>query len=222
MAFFDFKRRKVVVDADLQAGLAFNMMGWLYFYVVMFAVVVNGRAIWAVLTSSESDPEYFDAVQRLEWFTRFSVVPLIAMLVCIAVHGVVSAHRVAGPIVRIKQALRDIANRSYPPTPLTLRPKDYFKDIATELTTVLDMLRDDAARVRRINAETVAGARETLVAIDEGRLGRDEIAALARATLERAERCDRHLAETSPVAVGAGAPAQPAPAAPAAAPAASA
>jgi len=202
MAFFDFKRRKVVVDADMQAGLAFNMMGWLYFYVVMFAVVVNGRAIWTAMTSSEADPDYFDAVQRLQWFTRFSVVPLIAMLVCMAVHGVVSAHRVAGPIVRIKQAIRDVANRAYPPTPVTLRPKDYFKDVASDLSTVVDMLRDDAAQLRRVNDETVAGARETLVAIDEGRLGATELAALARATLERAERCDRHLAETAPTAAG--------------------
>ena len=155
------KRRKILVDLDLQVGLSLNMLGWLYFYVVMFAVVVNARGLWAIFIGGDADPEYFDAVQRLQWFTKFTVVPLLCMFLCVAVHGVVFAHRVAGPVQRIKSTLRDIAARRYPSKPVTLRPSDYLHDVAVELTTLVDSIRDDASRVRRLNrriCSTVARA----------------------------------------------------------------
>jgi hypothetical protein len=191
------KRRKVLVDVDLQVGMSLNMLGWLYFYVVMFAVVVNAKGLWAIFVGGDADPEYFDAVERLQWFTRFTVVPLVCMFICVAAHGVVFAHRVAGPIQRIKSTLRDVAARRYPAKPVTLRPTDYMKDVAVELTTVIAALRDDAERTRRINQDTVGAARELLVAIDEGRLGKPELLALAQAARDGAERCDRHLAEAT-------------------------
>jgi hypothetical protein len=195
------QRRKVLVDVDLQVGMSVNMLGWLYFYVVMFAVVVNAKGLWAIFSGSEADPEYFDAVQRLEWFTRFTVVPLVCMFVCVAIHGVVFAHRVAGPVQRFKSTLRDVAARRYPAKPVTLRPSDFLKDVAVEMSTVIASLRDDAERTRRMNQETVGAARELLVAIDEGRLGKPELLALAQAARDGAERCDRHLAEPTSAAV---------------------
>jgi len=196
-----YARKRMVVDADLQARLAVNMVGWLYFYVVMFAVVVNAKGLWAILSGSEADPEYFDAVQRLEWFTRFTVVPLVCMFVCVAIHGVVFAHRVAGPVQRIKAVLRDVAARRYPTKPVTLRPSDYLKDVAVEMSTVIASIRDDAESTRRINQETVGAARELLFAIDEGRLGKPELLALAVAARDGAERCERHLANATSAAV---------------------
>jgi hypothetical protein len=200
------KRRKVLVDVDLQVGMSLNMLGWLYFYVVMFAVVVNAKGLWSIFTGSDADPEYVDALQRMQWFARFTVVPLIVMFVCVAVHGVVFAHRVAGPVQRIKSTLRDIAARKYPTKPVTLRPTDYLKDVAVEMSTVIATIRDDAERMRRMNQETVGAARELLVAIDEGRLDKPALLALAQAARDSAERCDRHLAETTNPAP-AGAPA---------------
>ncbi len=211
------KRRKILVDVDLQVGMSINMLGWLYFYVVMFAVVVNAKGLWAILIGGDADPEYFDAVQRLEWFTKFTVVPLLCMFLCVAVHGVVFAHRVAGPVQRVKSTLRDIAARRLPSKPVTLRPSDYLKDVAVELSTVVDSIRDDAERVRRLNQETVGVARELLFAIDEGKLGKQELLALAQAAHERAERCERHLAESTTPSPVEAPPADVAVAAPAAA-----
>jgi hypothetical protein len=193
MAEVRYKRKKILIDPGFQVGLSVNMLAWLYFYILMFALVVNAPWIWSIFTASAQDPKYQDAVQRLQWFTRFAVVPLALMFVCVAAHGVVFAHRVAGPVYRIKTVLRDVAKRKYPSTPVRLRPKDYFKDVAAELSTMVDALRDDAARVRRMNQETLEGARGLAAAIEEGRLGKSELLAMAQSTLDHAARFDRHV-----------------------------
>jgi hypothetical protein len=97
-----------------------------------------------------------------------------------------------------------------------LRPKDFFKDVAAEMSTMIDALREDAARGRRMNQETIAAAREMLDAASAGRLSGPEMAALAQATLDRAERFDRHLAAVLDPPAGA-APQAAAPASPASA-----
>ncbi len=194
MADVKYKRKKILVDPGLQFGLSIAMLGWIYFYVIMFALVVNVRSIWAIFTASATDPSYFEAVQRFQWFLRFAAVPLACMFLCVAAHGVIFAHRLAGPMVRIKATLRGVADRKYPQTPVRLRPKDFFKDVAAEMSTMIDALREDAARGRRMNQETIAAAREALEAASAGRLSGPEMVALAQATLDRAERFDRHLA----------------------------
>lgn len=193
-----YKRRQILVDPDLQVGLSMNILGWLYFYVVAFALLANAPSVWTVFAASPSDPAYFEAVQRLQWFTQFTVLPLAVTFAAVAVHGVVFTHRVAGPIYRIKMTLRDMAQRRYPSKPVTLRKKDYFKDVAADLTTVIESLREDAARRRRMNEETATGARDLVDALEQGRGSRQEILAMAHLVLDRAERMDRHLAAVLP------------------------
>jgi len=201
MAEVKYKRKQILVDPGFQVGLSVNMLAWLYFYILMFALVVNAPWIWSIFTAGAQDPKYQDAVQRLQWFTRFAVLPLALMFVCVAAHGVVFAHRIAGPVFRIKAVLREVARRQYTSIPVRLRPKDYFKDVAAELTTVVESLRDDADRVRRMNQETLEGARSLAAAIEEGRVGKPELLAMAQATLDRAARFDRHFEEAlSPTA----------------------
>ncbi len=206
------KRKNVVIDAHLQAGLSAALLGWMYLYVVVFALVVNASPLWTVFTAGESDPDYFDALQRLQWFARSTLVPLAFVFVCAAVHGLLFAHRIAGPIYRIKAVLRDVAARKFQASPVTLRPKDCFKDVATELTTAVEALREDAARSRRMNQETLDCVRGLVDAVEGDRLGKQELLALARTATETAERFDRHLAQALETSVppGAAAPVQPA------------
>ena len=203
MAEMQYKRKQILVDANLQVGLSVNVLAWLYFYILAFMLIVNAPWIWSIFTASAADPAFHDAVQRLQWFTRFAVLPLACMFVCVAAHGVVFAHRVAGPIFRIKAVLRELAARKLPSTPVRLRPKDYMKDVATDLSAMVDSIRDDVARRRRMNQETIEGARELLEAVESGRLGRPELLALAQSTLDRAARLDRHLEEPTATSVGA-------------------
>jgi hypothetical protein len=188
------KRRQIVVDADIQVGLSMHILGWLYFYVVVFAIIANASSIWSVLTESSTDIGYYDAVQRMQWFTQFTVLPLALTFLCVAAHSVVFTHRIAGPIYRIKTVLRGMAQREYPPNGVKLRDKDYFKDVAAELTTVIHAIREDASFYRRENRETAETVRALVVALEAGDRPAADLVAQAKAALEQAERLDQHLA----------------------------
>lgn len=187
-----YKRRQILVDAELQLGMSVNMVGWLYFYVVGFALVANASSIWAVLTEPETESAYYDAAQRMQWFAQYTVVPLALTFVCVAAHSLIFTHRVAGPIYRIRTVLHEMAQRNLPRSPVTLRPKDYFKDVVGELNAVIDAFREDAGRQRRMNQETSAAMTELVAAIEAGR-AKNEVMALAHKALDGAERLDRHL-----------------------------
>jgi len=200
MAEPKWKRRQILVDTNLQFGMSLHLVGWLYFYVIAFALLANAPAMFDFLSGSESDVGYAEAVERMRWFAQTTVLPLAMTFVCVAGHCVVFTHRLAGPAYRVKAVLSGLAARKLPERPVTLRKGDYFKDVAVELNKVIDATREDAARQRRMNAEICSGIRDLSAAIDEGRLGKDELLALAKQALDGAERVDRHLAALEPPA----------------------
>jgi hypothetical protein len=212
------KRRQILVDGELQIGMSVHLVGWLYFYVVSFALLANAGSLWSVISEPETEAAYDEAVRHMQWFTQFTVMPLALTFVCVAAHSLVFTHRIAGPIYRIRTVLRDMAQRKLPTRPVTLREKDYFKPVADELTKVIECVRDDSARQRRMNQETMTGLRDLVSALDGGKLSAQEVLALANQTLDRAERLDRHLAQVD-VGGAAAAPSEPsaAPLAPASA-----
>jgi hypothetical protein len=225
MAEKKYKRRQILIDRQLQLGLSMHFVGWLYFYVVAFAVLANAESIWALFTQPDSESAYLDAVDHLQWFTKLTVLPLTLTFACVAVHGVLITHRVAGPIYRIKAVIRDLAQRRLPSRPVELRKGDCFRDVAEELTKLVEATRDDHARRQRMNAETVAALRELVAALESGPRPATETLAMANQALDRAEFLDRHLAaalvtgagDEAPEAVAAAqAPADAAPAAAAA------
>ena len=63
-----FRRRRVLVDKKLQVGLSLHIIGYVYFYLVLFALIANFTAITTVLTGGDSDQEYIQAVHRLKLF----------------------------------------------------------------------------------------------------------------------------------------------------------
>jgi hypothetical protein len=222
MAGPERRRRQILIDRQLQLGLSVHFVGWLYFYVVAFAVLANAESIWALFTQSEAEAAQVDAVQHLQWFTRLTVLPLTLTFACVAVHGVLITHRIAGPIYRIKAVIRDLVQHRLPSGPVTLRKSDCFRDVAEELTKLVDATRDDHARRRRMNGETVVALRELVAALESGPRPAAETLAMANQALDRAEFLDRHLAaalEEDGTAAAAPAAAEPAAAAPSPAPA---
>jgi hypothetical protein len=194
MAGAHHRRRQILVDRQVQLGLSVHFVGWLYFYVVAFAVLANAESIWALFTQPDAEAAHIDAVQHLQWFTRLTVLPLTLTFACVAVHGVLITHRVAGPIYRIKSVIRDLVQRRLPSEPVTLRKGDCFRDVAEELTKLVDSTRDDHARRRRMNGETVVALRELVAALESGPRPAAETLAMANQALDRAEFLDRHLA----------------------------
>lgn len=192
-----FKRRQFLVDPEVQIGLSVHLICWIYGYFLVFAVVANSPAIYHLLSSDTRDAAYAAALDQIRTFARFVVVPMGLTFVAMAVHAVFVTHRLAGPMVRYRKALRDIASRRTP-GPVTVREKDYFRDIADEMNAAISVLREDAVRRRNIAEATRLAARDLVQSLESR--PEDVHAALTRAysVLDGAERAVRACSDVPP------------------------
>lgn len=191
-----FKRKKVLVDPQFQIGISIEMVGWTYVYFLAFAIAGNMPALIALASASTSDSAHLAALDQLRGFARYIVLPMGVTFVAIAVHGVYLTHRIAGPLVRLKRTMREIAARRLP-APITLRPKDHFQDLADEMNAAIAVMREDDVRRRRMADEAVATARQLVSALENRPSDLRESLTLACASLDAIESLRCHVAMTN-------------------------
>ncbi len=156
MADYPHRRRRILVDRRLQIGLSLRIVGYVYLYLVFFALVATGPAIMTVLRGGD-DPEFLRAVDRLTVFVQVFVLPLALTFVCMCLHGIVLTHRVAGPIYRFRQVLSGIRRRFLPPK-VALREGDCFADLCEEMNGLLEHLRGEIGAIREVSEGLAAEA----------------------------------------------------------------
>ncbi len=83
-----------------------------------------------------------------------------------------ASHRIAGPMYRFQQALREMAGRNVR-TLTRIREDDQLGEIALDLQRVRDLWADDIARIRRLSADVRAA-----LPGDAPALARDRLAEL--------------------------------------------
>ncbi|MCE9636856.1 MAG: methyl-accepting chemotaxis protein [Planctomycetes bacterium] len=191
-----FKRSKILVDPEFQIGLSLEMVGWTYVYFLAFALVANLSSLIALVSAAPTDSTYLAALDQLRGFARYVVLPMGITFVAIAVHGVYLTHRIAGPIIRLKRTMREIAARRLP-APITLRPKDHFQDLADEMNAAVAVLREDDVRRKRMADEAVATARQLVHALENRPSDLRESLTLACASLDAIESLRCHLTMTN-------------------------
>lgn len=191
------KRRRFLVDPELQIGLSAEMVGWIYVYFLVIAVVANAGHLVTLASADPDAAAYLAALDEIRAFARHVVLPMGVTFVAMAVHGVFLTHRIAGPIVRLQRAVRDLGSRRLP-GPVVLRRKDHFKGLAEELNVAVGVLREDAARRRKMSDEVVRAATRLVAAVesagDAPGGARTNLLASAHAVLDSAETLARQLA----------------------------
>lgn len=63
----------------------------------------------------------------------------LGFLVIISIFGIILSHRVAGPMYHFKKIFKEIKNGNYH-SRINLRPKDDFKDVASEFNEMMNLL----------------------------------------------------------------------------------
>lgn len=192
MAEQKFKRRKFLVDPDLQIGLSAEMVGWVFAYFALFSIAAQLPDVVTLLSSDADSAAHLAAADELRAFARIVVLPMGVTFVAMAVHGVFLTHRIAGPMVRFKRTVRELAARRLP-GPIALRGKDHFKDLADEMNVAVSVLREDAVRRKRMSSATVTAIRRLIESIESRSADRRETLALAHAALDDAETLAHHL-----------------------------
>ena len=192
-----YRRSQKIVDAKFQLELGLHLIGWLYLYVVVVAVAVNLPALKALAFSDASEAQYIEAIQAVRNFSRFVLVPLVITFIAMAIHAILLTHRIAGPMYRVKAVLKDMAQRRFPES-VTFRTKDFLHDVAEEMTVTSQALREDQARMLRMNDETMDAARRLAEMARTG-VDREQLVTIADEVVATAEQLQRHVAAAAQI-----------------------
>lgn len=195
MADQKFRRKKILVDPELQIGMSTEMVGWIYVYFLLFSLVANLPSVISVVQSDPETTAYIAALDQLRGFARHVVLPMAITFVAMAIHGVYVTHRIAGPMVRFKRCMREIASRRTP-VPFSLRDKDQFKDLAEEMNAAISVLCEDAERRKRTSEDTLAQVRSLIQTLESSPEDLGPALQSAYAVLDGVETLDRQLEVT--------------------------
>ena len=187
-----YKRRRKLLDAELQVGLPMQLLTWALVYAGGYTLVVFTPVFYQLGFGETGSEAHVDALAQLKDLTDVNFVALLMTAAIFMLHGISFTHRLAGPVYRFKQVCKDIAEGRYPER-VKLRKNDHMKDLAEEFTEASRALREQARRLRRINAETQDAARAMLSAAGGENTDAADLVMIAHRVLASAERLDRTL-----------------------------
>lgn len=144
-----FERKKHYVDSSVQGGLIRRiLLHWVYFFSIIAFLFVVLRTMLGDPTVPAS--ERF--TQSLGEFALLGIV-IVATLPAFALDTIRFSNRFAGPIVRIRRAIRELA-KDGTTDPVHFRENDFWQDIAVELNKLRERIeaheaagKDEPARV---------------------------------------------------------------------------
>jgi methyl-accepting chemotaxis protein len=150
----------MVVDRKLHLKVFIRIVGYLYAYLVLFAVLANIGSIKEVIFRGGTEEAYNEAVYRLQIFVTTFVIPLVLTFVAMCIHGLFFSRSLAGPLVRFKQSLRKIKEGDLS-FQVDIRGSDHFQDLCQEVNGMLGHLRNDFIHFRAVS-QHLAEAGEAL------------------------------------------------------------
>jgi hypothetical protein len=123
-------RRRVFVDAKVQGAVALRVVMYWFSCQFMIAVLMFG---FKVTSGGEHLSDDVSLFCRCAFFSTISFLPLAAYDILRL------THRVAGPMLRLRQAMSDLARGEHV-KPLGFRDGDFWPDLATNFNSVLQRM----------------------------------------------------------------------------------
>lgn len=150
-------RKQIFVDPQVQGGIVARLMG-LWIAASALAIVV------ALLLQFFANPtggisKYLSEMGQhlLPLVMAFAVTLPIAVL-----HLLRFTHRFAGPVVRLRRSLSELAAGKNPPR-LKFRDGDYWQEMAGHFNNVANTLAESQARVAELEAQIADAGNKTSV-----------------------------------------------------------
>ncbi len=140
--FLPKERRTIyVVDREFQFRFLTN---WIFMTLAFIALIIVVVVAGAHLLQGVSTQQAFST---LSFMLKMNGLFVILLTVFMGLYTILLSHRVAGPAYRVSQCLKKMIVGSYDFT-VTLRKKDYLKDVAADMNLLLVDLRKRQAKVR--------------------------------------------------------------------------
>jgi methyl-accepting chemotaxis protein len=122
-----FRRKKSLVDPELQFRIARTILGYLLLYTITL-ILMFGVPIRMILTASHGEEsQKLQAIGKLIVDDQFFWVILIIFIVVVALHSIMVTRSIAGPAFVIRRQLVRAINGEL--SQITLRKDDHFQDI---------------------------------------------------------------------------------------------
>lgn len=135
-----FKRTHYIVDK----GIQYRYTGFLLFYISIFfliAVVIVYFSGWRELIQKMANvyPQARLVAILNVVYVRL-LIEFLLFLPIVVISAILASHKIAGPLVRIKRALRQLRDGDYNLV-VTLRKNDQLKDVAEDINKLAESLR---------------------------------------------------------------------------------
>ena len=125
-------RKKTFVDRNVQGALVRRLVfHWLVFLLVGTAVTLVFQYLTDPFTSM--DEHFSSFLQKQSGF----IAVMLCMTPIFVLDTVKLSHRFAGPILRLRRGLRELA-AGEDAQRMTLRPGDFWTDLAVEFNAIVD------------------------------------------------------------------------------------
>lgn len=140
--FLPKERRTIyVVDRDFQFRYLTN---WIF--MTLAFILINIAVLYAGLTLlHQVEPQR--ALSNISFMLKMNGLFVVLLTLFMGLYTILLSHRVAGPAYRISRCVQRMMEGAYDFT-VTLRKKDYLKDVASDLNVLLADLRKRQAKVR--------------------------------------------------------------------------
>ncbi len=140
-------RKRKFVDSAVQGGIVARLVGY-WFGAVGVSIVVAMLIGWFSNPLAPLDQQWSRQLQFV-WPMLLST----TLVLPIAVLGLIRfTHRFAGPILRLRRCLNDLADGK-PVAPLKFRDGDYWQDLATAFNRVAARHDGGESKPRSLRAE---------------------------------------------------------------------
>ena len=119
-------RRTIFVDHEVQGVLVWRMLLYWNFFVISIPLVLLARELFIV-----PGADWADALRGMA--SRYSPVLFVSLLLLpvVLLDLVRTSNRMTGPILRLRQALKDVAD-GRPAKPLNFREQDFWRELAVD------------------------------------------------------------------------------------------
>jgi methyl-accepting chemotaxis protein len=141
-------RRNYIVDRGFQFNVLFRAVAFVVFMLLIMSICLFQPLVNEFMHDRGEQADTWElAVALLYMHDHFWPVALFCLVFTI-IAVILTTHRVAGPLVRVKRHMRSVADGGFP-RPLRTRHNDYLK---TEVEVLNDMVASLARRIDRIKA----------------------------------------------------------------------
>jgi methyl-accepting chemotaxis protein len=166
------RRRKFIVDRRLQFRLLFYSVGYILFYMVAIGAGLFVPLMIQLSNADQTSPEALAvATSFLYLHYHFWPVALLSVIV-VALHSILTSHRVAGPLYRFRRIFQDLKEGDVPKA-AQLRRRDLLQSEMVSINEMLDGLRiriSEIQKAEELLGQSIAECKRRVALLDDAGL----------------------------------------------------